>query len=85
MANLQIKGMDDDLYARLKETAASENRSVNQQVVFLIKSHIANAKRHRNIKSPAQTLLDLSGSWSDDQEPVEIVKEITSSRKAQRD
>ena len=81
MANLQIKGMDDDLYAKLRETAASENRSVSQQVVFLIKSHIANAKRHRSIKTPAQTLLELSGSWSDAREPAEIVREIKSSRK----
>ena len=34
MANLQIKGMDDDLYAQLKALAASENRSVSQQVLL---------------------------------------------------
>ena len=70
MANLQIKGMDDDLYARLKEAAETENRSVSQEVVFLIKSRIANAKHHRNIKPPAQTLLELSGGWSDEREPA---------------
>lgn len=81
MANLQIKGMDDDLYARLRETAASENRSISRQVVFLIKSHIANEKRLRNIKTPARVLLELSGGWSDEREPDEIVEEIRSSRK----
>ena len=33
MANLQIKGMDDALYASLKDLAASENRSISQQVL----------------------------------------------------
>jgi len=81
MANLQIKGMDDDLYAKLKEAAASENRSISQQVIFLIKSHIATSKRCQNMKTPAQILLELSGSWDDDREAAEIVREIKSSRK----
>ncbi len=81
MANLQIKGMDDELYARLEETAATESRSVSQQVVFLIKSHIANAKHNQNIKTPARTLLELSGGWSDEREPDEIILEIKSSRR----
>ena len=42
MANLQIKGMDDDLYARLKSLAASENRSISQQVIFLFKLYMSN-------------------------------------------
>jgi hypothetical protein len=65
MANLQIKGMEDDLYKRLKEMAASESRSVSQQVLFLIKEYMAKKALSRSIKSPAQVLLELSGSWED--------------------
>ena len=44
MANLQIKGIDDTLYSQLKALAASENRSVSQEVLFLVKSYLANRK-----------------------------------------
>ena len=47
MANLQIKGIKDDLYAQIKNLAASENRSVSQQVLFLIKEHISKKKNNR--------------------------------------
>jgi len=30
MANLQIKGIDDNFYIKIKEMAASENRSVSK-------------------------------------------------------
>jgi hypothetical protein len=36
MANVQIKGIDDDIYAEFKKLAAAENRSVSQQTLFLI-------------------------------------------------
>ena len=65
MANLQIKGMDDNLYERLKAIAASENRSVSQQVLFLVKSYLAKGKTIGEMRTPAQVLLELSGSWDD--------------------
>jgi len=40
MANLQIKGMHDDLYEDIKRLAARENRSVSQQVAFLLKEYL---------------------------------------------
>jgi hypothetical protein len=35
MANLQIKGMDGQLYEEVRKLAASEQRSVSQQVLFV--------------------------------------------------
>ena len=81
MANLQIKGIDDGLYAQIKNLAASENRSVSQQVLFLIKEHLSKKKHFSVIKSPAEILLALSGSWEDDRKPEDIVKEIKRARK----
>lgn len=81
MANLQIKGIEDSLYAQLKHLAASENRSVSQQVLFLVKSYISKKKHVQKTKTPAQTLLELSGSWEDHRMPEEIVKQIRRARK----
>ena len=81
MANLQIKGIDDDLYAQIKALAASENRSVSQQVLFLIKTYLAHKHQLHNSKTPAQILLELSGSWQDSRSPEQIVKELKTARK----
>ena len=44
MANLQIKGIEDALYAQIKDIAVAENRSISQQVLFLVKAYMANKK-----------------------------------------
>lgn len=79
MVNLQIKTIQDELLAQLKELAAAENRSVAQQVVFLIREHLA-ARRRLPLKTSAGVLLELSGSWEDDRSPEEIVSEIKAAR-----
>jgi len=81
MANLQIKGIKDELYSQIKNLAASQNRSVSQQVLFLIKEHLSKKKHFDSIKTPTQVLLELSGSWEDNREPEDIVKEIKRARK----
>ena len=84
MANLQIKNIQDELYEEIKKLAASENRSVSQQVLFLVKEYLAKRKQLTAAKSPAQVLLELSGSWEDDRSAEQIVKEIKSARKSSR-
>jgi hypothetical protein len=81
MSNLQIKGIDDALYAQIKELAASENRSVSQQILYLVKRYIANKKRFQEASMPAQVLLELSGSWEDSRLAEEIVTDIKKARK----
>lgn len=84
MANLQIKNVEDDLYEEIKKLASAENRSVSQQVLFLVKEYLAKRKHLTATKSPAQVLLDLSGSWEDDKNAEQIVKEIKSARKSSK-
>lgn len=84
MANLQIKNVEDDLYQEIKKLASAENRSVSQQVLFLVKEYLAKRKHLTATRSPAQVLLDLSGSWEDDKNAEQIVKEIKSARKSSR-
>ena len=81
MANLQIKGIDENLYAQIKKLAAGENRSVSQQVLYLAKEYLAKNKTLRTSKPPAQVLLELSGSWVDDRHSEEIVREIKRARR----
>jgi hypothetical protein len=82
MPNLQIKGMDEELYEGIKRIAAQENRSLSQQVVHLIKEHLR--RRHGARRSSAESLLALAGSWEDERTPEEIVRAVRSSRKGPR-
>ena len=80
MANLQIKGMDDELYASLKDLAASENRSVSQQVLYLLKGYLGRRHQFQKIKTPAQVLLELAGSWEDVRSSENIIKDLKNNR-----
>ena len=84
MANLQIKNIQDELYEEIKKLASAENRSVSQQVLFLVKEYLAKRKHLTAARSPAQVLLELSGSWEDNKNAEQIVKEIKSARKSSR-
>ena len=81
MANLQIKGIEDELYRELKKMAAEENRSVSQQALFLIKEYLARKRHMRASKTPAQILLDLSGSWEDNRDSAKIIAQIKKARR----
>ena len=84
MSNLQIKGIDEDLYAQIKEMAQAENRSLSQQILYLAKEYIAKRKKIRTAKTPAQVLLELAGSWDDSRNSEEILKEIKHARRNSR-
>ena len=80
MANLQIKNMDDDFYKKIKALADAENRSVSQQVIFLVKDYLLKRHNISGLKTPAQILLDISGSWDEKVEADEIIERIKSKR-----
>jgi predicted CopG family antitoxin len=82
MANLQIKGIDDAIYEELKKIAAAENRSVSQQTLFLIKDYLAKRQSLRTVKTPAQVLLEMAGSWEGEESAEEIITKIRKARKS---
>ena len=84
MANLQVKGMEDALYSQLKNLAQSENRSISQQVIFLLKRYLATKQELERTELPAKVLLDLAGSWEDTRPPKEIIRELKAARKRSR-
>jgi len=80
MANLQIKNVNDDFYKKIKSMADAENRSISQHVLFLLKEHLSKQKAIRRSKTPAQVLLELSGSWDEEPEADQIVAELKKKR-----
>jgi len=81
MANLQIKGIQDELYAEIKKLAAAENRSIAQEVLFLVKEYLMRKGHSHQVKTPGQVLLELWGSWEDNRQADEIIAEIRQARK----
>ena len=81
MANLQIKGMDDDLYLEIKHMAKDEHRSVSQQILYITKLFLSKRKTIEQLKTPAEVLLGLAGSWADDRAAEAIIAEIKAARK----
>jgi hypothetical protein len=81
MANLQIKGIDDGLYNRIKQMALQENRSISQQILYLVKTYMAGKRYPIRGKSPARVLLDLSGTWEDSRPAERIIDDVKSDRK----
>jgi len=80
MSNIQIKGVDENLYQELRQIAADENRSVSQQVLFLIRNYLAHKRKSQQSETAAQTLLSLAGSWEDSRSAEEIIGELKSLR-----
>lgn len=84
MANLQIKGVDEDFYQDLKRMAAAGHRSVSRTVLAAIKEYLAKQVEVDRAKAPGEVLLSLSGSWEDDRTAEEISEEIRLSRRSSR-
>jgi hypothetical protein len=84
MANLQIKGIDENLYSQIKKLASAENRSVSQQIIFLAKEYLAKQKDLQASQSPARVLLELSGSWVDARTPQQIIGKIKGTRRSSK-
>jgi len=82
MANLQIKGIDDDLYGEIKDMAKDEHRSVSQQILYITKLFLSKRKAIEQLKTPAEVLLGLAGSWNDERPAEEIIAEIRAARKS---
>jgi hypothetical protein len=80
MANLQIKGIKEELYAEIKKLASAENRSVSQQILFLVREYLGRKNHLSTLKLPAQVLLELSGSWQDDKGAEQIISEVKGTR-----
>jgi hypothetical protein len=74
MAILQVREIDDRLYKSLKELAKSENRSLSQEIIFILEKYMANPSLFEG--NITRNFLALSESWDDDRSAEEIVADI---------
>ena len=81
MAILQIKGIDDEFYARLKRVAAEDSRSVSQEVLHLTKEYMARREARTVETTSATNLLALAGTWEDERVAAEIAREVRVGRR----
>jgi len=72
------------LYDQLKQLAASENRSISQQVLYLIRSALAHPDALKGSKSPAMILLESSGAWEDERDAASTIEDLRKSRRVSR-
>jgi len=79
MAILEVKNIDDKLYASLKALAKSKNRSISQEVISIIEKYLSNPAVYKN--SPTREFIALSGAWEDNRSANEIIASIKKTRK----
>ena len=79
MAILQVRDIDDRLYASLKKLAQSENRSLSQEVISILEKYLSNPALFKN--NPTREFLSLAGAWADDRTADEIIDDIKKNRK----
>ena len=79
MAILQVRDLDDRLYASLKAIAKSENRSISQEVISIIEKYLSNPSVYKS--NPTREFIALSGAWDDSRSADEIIDSIKKSRK----
>jgi plasmid stability protein len=82
MATLQVRDIDDGLYGSLKVLADKEHRSISQEVVKILESHIQNPDR--KFPDATKEFLSLCGSWKDSRSAESVAKEIRDQRKNSR-
>lgn len=79
MATLQVRSIDEKLYKALGRRAAMQNRSISQEVIAILKTHLSSpVARH---ESATHAFLELCGTWSDERTAKEIAEEIRGDRR----
>jgi plasmid stability protein len=77
MAILQVRDVDDRLYASLKQKAKNDNRSVSQEVISILEYYLSTP----NISHENSTREFLNLSWDDTRAAAEIIDTLSKDRK----
>ncbi len=78
MATLQVRDIDDRLYNSIRNLAASEKRSISQEVILILDKYLSRPDAFE--KNPTDEFLSIAGSWEDERTADEIVQDIRNSR-----
>jgi plasmid stability protein len=82
MATLRVGCMDETLYAALAARAARDNRSVQEEVVTIIRDFLAQPAHDH--KAATEALLQLAGAWQDNRTAGQIASDLRKSRRWSR-
>ncbi len=78
MANLQVRSIDEQLYLALGRRAKTENRSISQEVVSILKKYLS-SPASQNEKN-THNYLELCGTWDSEKSAEETIEEIRNNR-----
>ena len=78
MAILQVREIDDRIYANLKRISHQNKRSISQEVIHIIETYLSDPQLLK--KNSTEEFLKLAGSWEDDKPAEEIIEEIRKGR-----
>ena len=91
MPSLTIKDIPDQLLTRLRQRAASEQRSLNREVIHLLDRVLSEAPAApvsvaltERIEAQVQAWRTLAGRWDSDQDSAEETGELYAARTAGR-
>lgn len=90
MASLTLKNIPDPLLDRLRERAASDRRSLTQEIFYLLEEALAGrapelAALEEEARSQAAAWSELAGRWRSDVDTDEEIEAILASRSRGRD
>ena len=80
MAHLQVRDIDERLYASLRARAAREKRSISQEVVLILEKYLSAPTGFDT--NPTDALLKLAGAWDDDRDAETIAGEVRENRRS---
>jgi len=87
MPSLTIKDLPDPLWARLRQRAAADRRSLNREVIHLLERVLAEAPAApgpvalaEQIEAQVRRWHALAGRWDSDQEPVAEIDALYAAR-----
>ena len=80
LAHLQVRDIDERLYASLRARAVREKRSISQEVILILEKYLATPNGFDT--NPTDALLSLAGVWEDRRDPEAIARELRESRRS---
>ncbi len=82
MATLQVKGIDDQLYAALGARASMNNRSISQEVITIIQESLSRPPADPG--AATRSFLELCGAWEDERSAAAIAADLRRSRRSRK-
>jgi plasmid stability protein len=87
MPSLTIKDLPDPLWARLRQRAAADRRSLNREVIHLLDRVLAEGSAApvavaltEQIEAQVRAWQTLAGRWDSDREPAEEIDALYAAR-----